>query len=86
MLSDHHLTPEHEATVAAGQGGPVYFDGSQGTYVVMRSEVYDAMLGLGDESLAAKLAAVRQGIADVEAGLTQDADEFFGDLARRYES
>jgi len=86
MLSDHHLTPEHEAAIAAGQGGPVYFNGSQGAYVVMSSDVYDAMLGLGDESTAANLAAVRQGIADVEAGLTQEADEFFDELKRRYES
>jgi hypothetical protein len=86
MLSDHHLSPEHEATIAAGQGGPVYFDGSHGTYVVMRSDVYDAMLGLGDESLAEKLAAVKRGIADVEAGLTQEVDEYFDELKRKYES
>jgi hypothetical protein len=86
MLSDHHLTPEHEATIAAGQGGPVYFGGSQGSYVVMRSDIYDAMLGIGDESLAETLTAVRQGIADVEAGRTQDAGAFFDELARKYES
>jgi hypothetical protein len=86
MLADNHLTPEHEATVAAGQGGPVYFDGTQGKYVVMRTDVYDAMLGLSDDSPAATLAAVRQGIADVEAGRVQDAEEFFDELARKYES
>jgi predicted transcriptional regulator len=65
------------------------FDGSSGTYVVMRADVYDAMLGLGDESveaIEATLAAVRQGIADVEAGRTRDADEFLDELARKYES
>ncbi len=86
MLADNHLTPEHEATIAAGQGGPVSFDGSQGKYVVMRTEVYDAMLGLGDDTAAATLAAVREGIADVDAGRTQDAEEFFDELARKYES
>ena len=86
MLADNHLTPEHEATIVAGQGGPVYFDGSQGKYVVMRTEVYDAMLGLGDDSLEATLAAVRQGLADVDAGRAQDAEVFFAELARRYES
>jgi hypothetical protein len=86
MLSDNHLSPEHEAFIAAGQGGPVVFDGSGGQYVVMRTDVYDAMLGVGDESLAASLAAVREGIADIEAGRTQDADEFFDELARKYES
>ncbi len=86
MLSDNHLTPEHEATVAAGQGGPVYFAGSHGEYVVMRTDVYDAMLGLGDDTMEATLAAIRQGLADVESGRTQDAEEFFDELARTHES
>lgn len=86
MFADNHLSPEHEAFVAAGQGGPVYFDGSGGKYVVMRTDIFDAMLGVGDESLAATLAAVREGLADVEAGRTQDANEFFDKLARKYES
>jgi hypothetical protein len=86
MLSDMNLTPEHEAAIAAGQGGPVYFAGTSGKYVVMRTDVYDAMLGLGAETLAETLAAVRQGLADVEAGRTQDVEEFFDELARKYES
>jgi predicted transcriptional regulator len=86
MLADRHLTPEHEAAVEAGQGGPVFFGGSQSQYVVMRSDVYDAMLGIGDDTEAATLEAVRRGLADVQAGRTQDADEFFDELARKYES
>lgn len=80
MLADNHLSPEHEAFIAASQGGPVVFDGSGGKYVVMRTEVYDAMLGVGDDSLAATLAAVQEGLADVAAGRTRDADEFFDTL------
>jgi predicted transcriptional regulator len=86
MYADQHLTPEHESAIEAGQGGPIFFGGSRDKYVVMRSDVYDAMLGIGDDSLEATLAAVRQGLADVEAGRTQDADEFFADLTRKYES
>ena len=86
MLADNHLSPENEAYVATGQGGPVVFDGSGGKYVVMRTDVYDAMLGVGNKSLAATLAAVHEGLADVEAGRTQDADEFFDELERKYES
>lgn len=86
MLADNHLTPEHEAFIAAGQGGPVGFDGSGGKYVVMRTDVYDAMLGVDDEAYAATLAAVRAGLADIEAGRVQDADEFFSELERKYES
>ena len=86
MLADNHLTPEHEAAIAAGQGKPVYFDGTNGKYVVMRTDVYDSMLGLGDDTTEAILAAVRLGIADVEAGRTQDSEEFFDELMQKYES
>jgi hypothetical protein len=86
MLADHHLTPEHEAAVEAGQGGPVYFDGSHSKYVVMRTDVYDAMLGIGDDTEEATLEAVRRGLADVKAGRTRDAEEFFDELARKYET
>ena len=80
MLADNHLSLEHEACIAACQGGPVHFDGANGKYVVMRIEVYDAMFGIVDDSLAATIAAVQEGLADVAAGRTQDADEFFKTL------
>ena len=86
MLADFHLTPEHEAAVHAGQGGPVAFDGTNGKYVVMRTEVYEAMLGIGDESAEATLDAVRRGLADLEAGRTCDAELFLDELAQKYET
>jgi hypothetical protein len=85
MLSDFHLTPENEAAISAGQGGPVVFGGSAGKYVVMRSDVYEAMLGIGDDSAEAALEAVKQGLADIDAGRFVDAEQFFDELARKYE-
>ena len=85
MLTNFHLTPEHEAAVNAGHGGPVAFDGTSGKYVVMRTDIYEAMLGIGDDSAAATLAAVKRGLADVEADRTCDAEQFFEELAQKYE-
>ncbi len=58
--------------------------GHQGNYVVMRSDVYVAMLGLEADEEAETLASVRRGIADVEAGRTHDIDAAFKALASRY--
>jgi len=44
------------------------------------------MFDLGDDTMEATLAAIRQGLADVESGRTQDAEEFFDELASTYES
>ncbi len=52
----------------------------------MWMDIDDAMCDLGDNTIEEVLAAVRQGLADVEAGDTQDAEEFFDELARTYES
>jgi len=48
--------------------------------------VYQAMLGLGEEDAAETLASVRRGLADMEAGRTQDLDEAFNELDARHES
>jgi len=54
--------------------------GDRGEYVLMRSDVYVAMLGLSDGDEAETLASVRRGLADLEAGRTQDLDEVFNEL------
>lgn len=64
-------------------GGPVVVPGQRGQYVVMWPDVYAAMLGLGDNAEAETLASVRRGLADVEAGRTQDLDEAFDELDAR---
>jgi hypothetical protein len=46
----------------------------------MRSDIYDAMLGLSNSDEAETLASVRRGLADMNAGRTQTLDEAFDEL------
>jgi hypothetical protein len=61
-------------------GGPLTIPGQQGEYVIMRSDVYHAMLGLSDADEAETIASVRRGLADLEAGRVRDLDDVFKDL------
>jgi hypothetical protein len=79
------ITPETEQ-VLQQNGGPLEIAGQQGKYVVMRLDVYDAMLGISDDEEAETLASVRRGLADVAAGRTHDADEAFDRLESRFVS
>jgi hypothetical protein len=81
----HAITPETEQ-VLQQSGGPLQIAGQQGNYVVMRLDVYDAMLGISDDEDAETLASVRRGLADVDAGRTHDANEAFDRLESRYAS
>jgi hypothetical protein len=79
------ITPETENFLQQ-QGGPLQIAGSQGKYVVMRLDVYDAMLGIGEDEEAETLASVRRGLADVDAGRTHEAQEVLAQLRSRYAS
>ncbi len=58
---------------------------SQVSYVVMRTQVYREMMGVGtDAEYAASLAAVREGLDDVDAGRTVPVDDFFRELDRKH--
>lgn len=60
-------------------------DQTRTAYVVMPMQVFREMMGVGSEAeYQESLAAIREGLADVEAGRTISADEFFRDLDRRY--
>jgi hypothetical protein len=61
-------------------GGPLSFAGQQGEYVVMRSDVYKSMIGLGENDEAETLASVRRGLEDMESGRTQELDAAFNEL------
>ncbi len=77
MATDRqHLTPDMEQTVQQ-HGGRAEFDGQQGAYIVMTMDLYQAMVGPDFE---ASIKAIQQGLADVEAGRTQPAEEFFAEL------
>lgn len=65
-------------------GGPLQIAGAHGQYVVMRQDVYDAMLGISDDDDAETLASVRRGIADVDTGRTHGINEAFQRLETRY--
>lgn len=73
------LTPSTEALLAQ-HGGPLTVPGQHGQYVVMRSDVYEAMLGMADDEDADTLAAVLRGIADLNAGRVQDLEVAFDEL------
>ena len=79
------LTPDVEA-VLAQHGGPIMVPGRASQYVIMRPDVYSAMLGLVDDDEAETLASVRRGIADLEAGRVQELDEAFDELDRRHDA
>jgi hypothetical protein len=78
------IAPETEALVLQ-HGGPLIVAGEQGDFVIMRSDVYIAMLGLGNNDEAETLASVRRGLADVGAGRTQDLEEAFDELDARHD-
>ncbi len=79
------ITPETERALQQS-GGPLEITGEQGKYVVMRLDVYDAMLGISDDEEAQTLASVRRGLAEVDAGRTHDANEALDHLQSRYAS
>jgi len=78
------LTPETEAMLQH-HGGPLVVAGEHGEYVVMRSDVYVAMLGIGNDDEAETLASVRRGLADMEAGRTESLDDVIQQFSTRDE-
>ena len=79
------LSLEAEQAVIARQGLPVTASGQQGEYIVMRSDVYDAMLGISPDEESETIAAIRRATAQLDAGQSRPAREFFEELRRKYE-
>ncbi len=78
------LTPELQQTVEA-QNGCATVDADGQSYVVMRSELYRELLGIGTEAdYEASLQAVREGWDDVQAGRTISLDSFFQEFDRKH--
>ncbi len=84
-MSQTPIDPQTEQALQAS-GGPLRIAGTQGEYVVMRQDVYEAMIGLGEDEAAEALASARRGLADVDAGRVHDAGEALGQLKSRYAS
>lgn len=81
---DIQLTPELLRTVDAQHGCATFKAGSD-SYVVMRSDIYRELLGIGsDADFAASLEAIREGWSDVEAGRTLSMKEFFQEFDRQH--
>jgi hypothetical protein len=71
------LTEELQHAVEQNHGFLEVQEGAA-TYVVMSMPAYRQMMGVGsDAEYQASLQAIREGLADVEAGKTQPMDEFF---------
>jgi hypothetical protein len=79
------IAPETEVLLQR-LGGPISVVGTQGDYVVMRSDVYTAMLGITEGEEAETLASIRRGLDDLKAGRVHDLDEAFDEIDARDES
>lgn len=77
------LTPDAEHMLAK-HGGPLTLPSTRGDFIIMRPDVYAAMLGIGPDDEAETLAAVRRGLVDLDAGRVQPLDEAFDELKRRH--
>jgi hypothetical protein len=59
--------------------------GDGGVYVVLSMQRYRELMGVGEESeFGVSLAAIEEGLADVEAGRTRSLDEFFREFDERH--
>ena len=78
------LTPELQQTVES-QHGCATVDANGQSYVVMRSELYRELLGIGSEAdYEASLQAIRDGWDDVQAGRTVSLDRFFQEFEHKH--
>jgi hypothetical protein len=77
------LAPAFE-NLLSQHGGPLSINGTHGNYVVMRSDVYEQMLGLSEPAEAEILAAVQRGLADLDAGRTVSLEEAMKELRSRH--
>lgn len=71
------LTDEQRRAVDQHHGF-LEVEGGGSAYVVMSRQAFREMMGLGTEAeYQASLGAVREGLADVEAGRTRPVNDFF---------
>lgn len=83
MDSSHLSLPSSTEKFLQSHNGPLTVAGQKGSYVLMRAEVYDAMLGICEQEEAETLASVQRGLADMQAGRTKDVDVLFDELDSR---
>lgn len=67
------------------QHGFVEAEGTDGKVVVMTMQVYRDMMGVGSESdFAESVRAVKEGLADIDAGRTMPMNQVFNELDEKY--
>jgi hypothetical protein len=85
--SPQSLPPGIEAAVAQQHGVPVTVGGQHGSYVVMDADVYSGrMAERTTAEYADSIAAIKRSLAQAAAGQVEDAQQFFDELERTYES
>jgi len=85
--SQPSLPLEIEAAVAQHHGGPVSVTGAHGHYVVMDADVYSGQMAQATAAeYADSIAAIKRSLAQAEAGQLEDAELFFDELERTYET
>lgn len=78
------LTDEQRRAVDQHHGF-LEVEGGGAVYVVMSMQVFREMMGVGSEAeYRASVDAIREGLADVEAGRTRPVADFFEDLDRKH--
>jgi len=78
------LTDEQRQAVDSHHGY-LEVEGGGSRYVVMSIQAYREMMGVGSEAeYQASLAAIREGVEDIDAGRTRPVDDFLHDLDRRH--
>lgn len=77
--------PSEIEQAVANNHGMVQLPGEHQEYVVMTKELYREVLGTEDEEEAkATIEAIQRGMADIEAGRTKPAKDFFAEFDRQH--
>ena len=79
------LTTEQRQAVDQHHGF-LEVEGGGAIYVLMSMQVFREMMGVGSEAeYQASIEAIREGLADIEAGRTRPIDDFFRDLDGKHD-
>lgn len=78
------LTNEQQQAVDQHHGF-LEVEGGGTVYVLMSMQVFREMMGVGTEAeYQTSIEAIREGLADVDAGRTRPINDFFQDLDRKH--
>ena len=81
------LPLEIEAAVAQHHGGPVSVSGRHGSYVVMDADVYSSQMADANAAEHSdSIASIKRSLAQAAAGQLENAELFFAELERKYET